>query len=338
MRGPNPKVIETATLASNSSTNTSSESDVRYLTLSYCWGGGSQLKLTRDSAAILQSESGFNISDASETQRDTFALARALGIPFVWIDALCILQGDKDQWTRESSLMHKIYGHSYVFICSLTSSSCNEGYLARDWQQLAITAEPNGCSYLLKSWMCSPTVPDGRKLAQQGRVTSQWGRRAWTFQEQALSTRQIFFTRLGVQVSCDRLETCESNPASMIAEPSPTFLDPNAQHDSNILSPWQTWYSDIIPSYSRRQVTDPSDWLPALSGLAQRFAATRNLGSIKPEEEYVAGLWRSDLMYGLFWSWIRPPVRSLQLLLKVLNPEKSSSELDSDSYICPSWS
>lgn len=338
VRGTEPRVIQSTSLAQDPAPPPPTGSDCRYLTLSYCWGDGTQLKLTQASASVLNA--GFSLDDASGTQRDTIALARALGIPFVWIDALCIQQGDMDDWTRESSLMHKIYGHSYVTVCSLTSASCREGYLAREWPWVVVESEGGGGSYMIQAWMCSPNLPDGRKLAEQCRVTSPWGRRAWTFQEEALSPRRIYFTRLGMQFSCDNLnEVCRSSYASLTSSLSGLALDAkNTSADlmsSNLREAYEAWYSKVVPSYSRRQVTNPADWLPALSGLAQRFASTLHSNSAEPQElDYVAGLWRSDLVSGLFWSWLRPPVHSLRLLLDALDSHLASPS----AYVCPSWS
>ncbi|KAJ4391382.1 hypothetical protein N0V93_004999 [Gnomoniopsis smithogilvyi] len=332
VRGTQPRVVQSATLSRDAMTLT----DLRYLTLSYCWGDGTQLKLTRGTAPALHT--GFSLDATSGTQRDTIALARALDIPFVWIDALCIQQGDEDDWTRESSLMHKIYGHSYVTVCSLTSASCREGYLAREWPQVVVPSE-GGC-YMLRSWMCSPSLPDGRRLAEQCRVTSQWGRRAWTFQEEALSPRRIYFTRLGMHFSCIHPEdVCESSYPSLASGLTEMSLDTEGpqldtvSHKSK--EKYEAWYSEVVPSYSRRQVTNSADWLPALSGLAQRFAFTLHDNSVTHNKlDYVAGLWKSDLVSGLFWSWLRPPVHSLHLLLEALDGPFASPA----SYICPSWS
>lgn len=52
--------------------------------------------------------------------------------------------------------------------------------------------------------------------------------------------------------------------------------------------------------YSRRKLTNPTDKLPALSGLARDF------GSRCQEDTYVAGMWLSQLPRSLFWN---SPVR-----------------------------
>jgi hypothetical protein len=54
------------------------------------------------------------------------------------------------------------------------------------------------------------------------------------------------------------------------------------------------WRRDVVNEYSERELTRRTDKLPALSGLA-RLAAGRNIG------DYLAGLWKDDLLAGLLW-------------------------------------
>ncbi|KAK7968071.1 uncharacterized protein PG986_002348 [Apiospora aurea] len=107
------------------------EEDRRYLALSYCWGGASQLLLTRESEKELKTGFSMEAEGLAPTQRDTVALARALSVPYVWIDALCIRQGDRADWEAEAANMARVYGGAYLTVCSVASASCGEGYLDR---------------------------------------------------------------------------------------------------------------------------------------------------------------------------------------------------------------
>ncbi|KAK3668822.1 hypothetical protein LTR22_000302 [Elasticomyces elasticus] len=77
----------------------------------------------------------------------------------------------------------------------------------------------------------------------------------------------------------------------------------------------QRWY-DLVQQYSRKALTKNTDALPALSGLAQCWAGHGDLG------EYVAGLWRRDLLAGLLWKCT----------------DYSTSDGRSTAYLAPSWS
>ncbi|KAM0549202.1 hypothetical protein ACHAPJ_009511 [Fusarium lateritium] len=54
-----------------------------------------------------------------------------------------------------------------------------------------------------------------------------------------------------------------------------------------------SWYN-LLWLYGPQKLTRPSDKLPAISGLAEIFAK-------RLDDQYVAGLWRSDLIEGLLW-------------------------------------
>jgi hypothetical protein len=51
-----------------------------------------------------------------KTFQDAINMAGFLEIEFLWIDSLCILQDDVDDWAKESSLMTNVYDGSYVNI------------------------------------------------------------------------------------------------------------------------------------------------------------------------------------------------------------------------------
>lgn len=74
---------------------------------SYCWGGDSEYKLIEDSFGDLQKNRP--LSWFPDTLRDAILITRALGIKYLWIDALCIFQDSNHDWTTEASKMAEIY-------------------------------------------------------------------------------------------------------------------------------------------------------------------------------------------------------------------------------------
>ncbi|ETS02277.1 hypothetical protein M419DRAFT_51478, partial [Trichoderma reesei RUT C-30] len=46
--------------------------------------------------------------------RDAVRLAQVLGVRYIWIDALCIIQDDLDDWERESQMMADIFRNSLI--------------------------------------------------------------------------------------------------------------------------------------------------------------------------------------------------------------------------------
>lgn len=53
----------------------------------------------------------------------------------------------------------------------------------------------------------------------------------------------------------------------------------------------------MVVNYCGRSMTEPNDKLPALSGMAQRYASLMGW----PHGDYLAGLWRSTLVSDLLW-------------------------------------
>jgi len=60
-----------------------------YATLSHCWGGASFLCLTVDNESALQA--GIAPTDLPLSFTDAIRVSRQLGIPYLWIDCLCII-------------------------------------------------------------------------------------------------------------------------------------------------------------------------------------------------------------------------------------------------------
>jgi hypothetical protein len=53
---------------------------------------------------------------------------------------------------------------------------------------------------------------------------------------------------------------------------------------------------DILQEYSKKKMTNLTDKLPALAGIASEIAAAR------PDQEYLGGVWRSNLVEELAWA------------------------------------
>ncbi|PSN73505.1 HET-domain-containing protein, partial [Corynespora cassiicola Philippines] len=91
----------------------------KFCTLSHCWGGYMPLKLQHDNFARLSQD--IPHEELSNTFKDALHIARRLGMSYIWIDSLCIIQDDPQDWTRESSLMAQIYETSALNIAATRS-------------------------------------------------------------------------------------------------------------------------------------------------------------------------------------------------------------------------
>ena len=72
---------------------------------------------------------GFNLPETPPTFCDAILLTRALGIRCLWIDLLCVIQGDQLDWRIESSKIVDVYTKSYFTIAANNSNSDIKDFL-----------------------------------------------------------------------------------------------------------------------------------------------------------------------------------------------------------------
>lgn len=98
----------------------------RYLTLSHRWPLAGQvamsLKLTRDKLSSMMKSIPFD--GLPKTFQDAITVTQRLGFRYLWIDSLCIIQDDTDDWQKEAALMTKVYTNS---TCNLSATAASDG-------------------------------------------------------------------------------------------------------------------------------------------------------------------------------------------------------------------
>jgi hypothetical protein len=102
-----------------------------YATLSHCWGGVRDGITT--SINLVERMSGFALSSLPKTFRDTIQITRKLGIQYLWIDSLCILQDSKEDWMVNCPKMAQIYANSVVTIAALWAKGDHDGIILDRW-------------------------------------------------------------------------------------------------------------------------------------------------------------------------------------------------------------
>lgn len=84
--------------------------------LNYFWGKAQNYTTTL--ATLDEFRHDIDESRLPKTITDAVALTRALGLEYLWVDALCIIQGNPEDWERQSSKMHQVYSNAYLTICA----------------------------------------------------------------------------------------------------------------------------------------------------------------------------------------------------------------------------
>lgn len=92
-----------------------------YAALSYCWGDERPLITVLENLA--QMKRGVSWERVPPVFLDAAEVASKLGIRYLWIDALCIIQDDPLDWASESAKMASIYENAQITIAAASSET-----------------------------------------------------------------------------------------------------------------------------------------------------------------------------------------------------------------------
>ena len=151
-----------------------------YVTLSHCWGKAEMLKLTLQNKKRFMDE-GVALEELSLNHQQAIAVARFLGVDYLWIDSLCIVQGEDGDFDVERDLMHQVYRNSYCNIAAADSRDGSGGlFRQRETNQVLLAryvASGESAMFRRGPWRVVPEdLWDGQLL---GAVLYT---RAWVFQ------------------------------------------------------------------------------------------------------------------------------------------------------------
>lgn len=99
-----------------------------YICLSHCWGDFQPIRTTTTN--IEDHKKSIPWQFLPQTFQDAIDLTRFLSIRYLWIDSLCIIQDDRDDWAKESAAMASVYGNSYLTISATAAANCSKGLYA----------------------------------------------------------------------------------------------------------------------------------------------------------------------------------------------------------------
>jgi hypothetical protein len=264
--------------------------DLKYLTLSHCWGMEEFLVLTQ--LNLLKFMDHISINALCKTFREAILTTRRLGFRYIWIDSLCIIQQDPTDWQQEVTKMGTVYANSILNIAATDSPDGKSGcFFQRDLTKLygsRVQARIDKSSSRTCILDCFPEDYELERLDSNVLQS-----RGWVFQERLLSPRAISMGSSEVVWECREMVASETFPHS---------LQPTRITKPSIITSWtkstvhrisELWY-DCVLEYSRRRLTFRRDRLAAISAVARQFAA-------KFDTTYVAGLWKEDIVYQLLW-------------------------------------
>lgn len=269
-----PHLIDTSTLDSQ---------NIQYTTLSHRWGDEQPV---RTLTANLQDFTQSIFPLYSRTKRriprtfnDVLKITRALGLRYIWIDSLCIIQDDERDWQHEALRMAEVYHGSYLNIAAIDSPNCNGGCaLDLGWGAMSLSG-PNMDGRRVR---VRPTPADPVEV-----FSSPLNMRGWVFQELTLAPRVLYYGRKQMYWQCSEKVHSEDgyidhNVALNI--PGDRYSLASRYYD------WTAWVSD----FSQRSFTKQADRFPALHGVVRHYGEGT-------EHMFLLGLWKETLVRDLAW-------------------------------------
>lgn len=102
----------------------------KYVALSHCWGEQEHWPKCLTTIETLEERMSHIPWDIiPQTFRDAIIFTRQLGLEYIWIDSVCIVQNDHKDWERESMLMDSVYANAFVTFAAVASPDSRGGLL-----------------------------------------------------------------------------------------------------------------------------------------------------------------------------------------------------------------
>lgn len=302
-----------------------------YSALSYCWGPGDQAgKLT--AANLLSYKKAIPWQSLPKTLKDAATATHLLGMRYVWIDSLCIMQGDTDvdkaDKEKEISKMDKVYCHATFTIMARRGDKATDGFLHDRTPPSGTCLLPFQVNNEQHGWVTVTFLS-----AVEDEDNTALDTRGWITQEYVLSRRLIVFGTWYTEWSCRKERKVHRDGWRHLSHPSEEedpfhyyagwdksgspigsaeaqsiekshltdaimffSANPEYQHrkpeDHLVVKTW----GSLVDAYTRRKLSHKEDRILAISGMAARFAST-----ISESRGYIAGLWECRLPGALLW-------------------------------------
>lgn len=313
---------------------TDSSATSRYVALSYCWGNSVMVKTTE--AYLEAMKLGVDTSQLPQAYVDAITMTQELGIQYLWVDALCIIQDSHEDWEKESAKMSGIYANAHLTIAASSSGSAKQPFLRgdprteshadlHDRQVFSKQVVDEGNCLKLKSRIISESGIHSRWQGGSEGVSPMepWSQRGWTLQEQLLSTRLLLFSSGEMQWSCQEALWCECRSRLNHRR---LFGQKPVSQISSAPDAFRFWHK-VVENYSKRLLTEPKDKLAAISGIAATLQE-------KIWSRYAAGLWLENIDMDLLWRRAHPALPTNQPRWGISAPSFSWASIEAEVDYC----
>ncbi|KAI0193530.1 heterokaryon incompatibility protein-domain-containing protein [Xylaria flabelliformis] len=277
-------------------------SPIDYVCLSHCWAGILPACITLKST-LEQNLREIPWASIPKTFQDVIGVLRSLAFRYLWIDSMCIIQDDSDDWAREAAAMCSVYSQAALTVAATNSPNSRHGLHstispAFQYHKLSMVLT-DGTNLPVWGRRPIPHFKDSETHNRREVEVPPLLQRGWVLQERLISRRVVHFALNEVVWECLHMSECQC-----LASAGERFVNPKVLLGAFLHGPhteYRTAYPasqwlEILEEYTSLALTFARDRFPALSGAAQLSRQFRN------GDKYVAGLWEGEMLLGLTWS------------------------------------
>jgi hypothetical protein len=210
--------IQTDTLRLVLSVDLEDPNNCRYVALSHCWGDPRKTQVPKTFGATLERHQKEGITELTKTFEDAVKVTREIDVRYLWIDSLCIIQDEPEDFKKECSRMSLIYARAYCVLSALDAEDGSRGLFiprnpspfmrTRRWRRLMRIAEGRTSMWgrrLESIFRRSRPQPSQISLDHEqwnSMLQGPLSTRGWAFQEHQLALRIIHFTAIRILWEC----------------------------------------------------------------------------------------------------------------------------------------
>ncbi|KAI0829171.1 HET-domain-containing protein [Hypoxylon sp. FL0890] len=309
----------------------------RYVALSHCWGKKlPECITTREN--ILDQKRNIPWDSLPKSFQESVIFTRRLGIDYLWIDSICIIQQEPEDWAdwlREAPLMFHVYHNAFLTLAASHAEDSSKGLFSslEPGRQLQLGTIRHGDEIF--PLYAQQSFADTTNLFFYHRSEPLF-KRAWTFQERIVSPRILYFTKDELIWECYSTTICECgfhghgpyNPTSLKIQHINSVVNGTRASQNrldHIKSLTDRLFAGarkekdlrLVQFYSDLQLTNQTDRLLAIGAIAEQTQV------IRQNQTYLAGLWSASLALDILW---------------ISKRGRGSQEKPSELYIAPTWS
>lgn len=175
--------------------------NLEYVALSHSWGKGPHFGTYLSNIEALRKKIDFQ--ELPAMFQDAIVTTRELGFQYLWVDSICIIQGEGGNFESESKRMGDIFSSAFCVIAASSADGQHDSFLGRQNEDReCLVFEHAGLPQLYVSRF----MDDFNKDVLEAPLNKS----GWTMQERALARRTIHFTDNQTYWECGKGVRCET--------------------------------------------------------------------------------------------------------------------------------